>query len=629
MTITTTTDRAASRFIEISMEKAAKLYESGFSDQSIALYSDILCMYPDNHEVRFNLARVYRNSGRDEEAISLLRNIPQQSCFYPDALFQCGMILVSRRDFTGGVDCFTRILELNDNQIESHNNLALCLMELSRLEEAYRHFSRAIELAPGKAETFNNLGNLFARCWRLGESREQYQRAIALKPDYAEAYNNLGRIANFEGRLADAVELYRTALKLRPSYRAAADNLLFALNYADTYSPEQVRDEHLRLAYVYNGYGAANTSPLLRQRRQDNKIRVGYVSADFKSHSVGFFIEPVLNSHNKDDFNIFCYDQAAVPDATTARLMKSGWAWRTVYGLTDSEMADQVRADAIDILVDLSGHSDGNRMGVFAQRPAPVQVTWLGYPNTTGLMQIDYRFTDELADPPGMTDHLYSESLVRLPRSFLCYGPPASAPEVALLPGGPLTFCCFNNFPKISETVLRLWARILHAVPDSKLLLKSGPLGDPEVRSRLAGRFADLGIEQSRLVLVGFALSREEHLRRYGACHVALDTYPYNGTTTTCEALWMGVPVVTMAGPTHASRVGVSLLENAGLPELIAQNTDQYVNVAVTLANAPERLLNYRHSLREQLSRSQLMDATAFTAGLEQAYRRMFDRQRV
>ncbi len=603
------------------MEKAAKLYEEGYSDQAIALYSDILSMYPDNYELRFKLARVYRNSGWTEEAVSLLRNMPQQSHFYADALFELGMILVNRRDFTGGAECFARLLELNDRHIESHNNLALCLLELSRLEEAYRHFSRAIELAPGNAETYNNIGNLFARCWRLAESGEQYQRAIALKPDYAEAYNNLGRIADFEGRLADAVELYRTALKLRPSYRAAADNLLFALNYSDTYSPVQVRDEHLRLAYVYDGPAVDLTS--LRQQRQDNKIRVGYVSADFKSHSVGFFIEPVLNRHNRDEFEIFCYDQATVPDATTCRMMKSGWTWRAVYGLTDSEMAAQIRADAIDVLVDLSGHSDGNRLGVFAQRPAPVQVTWLGYPNTTGLKQIGFRLTDELADPPGMTDHLYAESLVRLPRSFLCYNPPESAPEVALLPGEPFTFCCFNNYPKISDTVLRLWVRILQAVPDARLLLKSGPLGDPGVRSRLTGRFADLGIDPSRLVLDGFALCREEHLQRYGACHIALDTYPYNGTTTTCEALWMGVPVVTLAGPTHASRVGVSILNNAGLPELVALDFDQYVEIAVTLANAPARLLTYRQSLREQLFNSQLMDATAFTAGLEQAYRRV------
>lgn len=624
MTASTTTEMATKRFIAISTEKALRLYTSGYTGQAIELYKDILALFPENYEIMFTLGKLYRNTGRPEEAMPLLRSIPQQSPFYVDALFVVGMILVNGRDFAGGAACFTRIVELDDAHAESHNNLALCLLELGSHEDAYRHFNRAIQLAPDKAETYNNLGNFFVRYWKLAEARKQYQYAIALKADYAGAYSNLGRVAHYEGKLTDAVALYRKALDFRPTFRTAADNLLFILNNSNEYTPEQISDEHIRLAYLYNGPTDVYTFP--SQHRHFGKIRVGYVSADFKNHSVGFFIEPVLHNHDKDSFDVFCYDQAMIPDDATNRMKKIGWTWRTVYGLSDSEMADQIHTDAIDILVDLSGHSEGNRLGVFALRPAPIQVTWLGYPNTTGLKQIDFRLTDELADPPGMTDHLYSERLVRLPRSFLCYAPPASAPDIAILPDEPLIFCCFNNYPKITDTVLKLWARILNAVPGSKLSLKSGPLGDPGVRNSLTERLATLGIGASRVTLAGFAVKREEHLQRYGACHIALDTYPYNGTTTTCEALWMGVPVVTLAGNTHASRVGVSILKNAGLSELIALNPDQYVAIATDLARTPARLQKYRDSLREQFSHSPLMDARTFTADLEQAYRRMLDR---
>lgn len=616
-------DSAAKRFIDISTEKAINLYEAGYVDNAIALCGEILSVFPDYDKVKLLLANIYRNAGRAEDAVLLLCKIPEQSLFHKDALFAIGMILVNRRDFAGGVEYFTRLLKLNDKHIESHNNLGLCLMELSRYEDAHRHFNRAIELAPDNAEAYNNLGNLFVRCWRLTEASDQYRRAIALKADYAGAYSNLGRIASYEGRLGDALDLFRKALQAQPGFRTAADNLLFVLNNSDKHTPEQIRDEHVCLADIY-GHAVTDFSPR-QQKTQGNKIRLGYVSADFRSHSVGFFIEPVLQNHSRDHFEVYCYDQAPVPDDATGRIKQLGWAWRTVYGCSDRDVADQIRSDAIDVLVDLSGHSDGNRLGVFALKPAPVQVTWLGYPNTTGLKQVDFRLTDELADPSGMTDHLYVERLVRLARTFLCYAPPVSAPEVAPLPEGAVVFCCFNNNPKISDTVLGLWARILRAIPGSKLFLKSGPLGDSGVRIRMINRFADLKIDASCLLLSGFTANREEHLQLYGRCHIALDTYPYHGTTTTCEALWMGLPVVTLAGASHAARVGVSILKNAGLSELIAPDADQYVKIAVSLAQSPDRLRNYRRSLRERLLASPLMDAGSFTADLERVYRGLLE----
>jgi len=610
------------RFINISIEKVIKLHEDGHTDQAIAQFADILSIYPDNDEVVYKLARLYQCAGRNEEAITLLRSITKQSPYYTDALFMLGMMLGDKRDFAGGADCLTRLLELDDSRIECYNKLSCFMMELNRPEDAQSYLLKSIQLAPDHADTYNYLGNLYLRYWRLAEAGEQYRMVLELRPDYASAYNNLAWIATLEGRIADAVSLYGFALKLQPDFRIAADNLLFTLNYSDTYPPEQVRDEHLRLAEMC--YGPVE-GYVVRQYRPGGKIRVGYVSPDLKAHSVGFFFEPVLRNHNKELFEIYCYDLVSVPDETTRRMMNYGWEWRMVYGLSDSELAEQIRADEIDILVDLAGHTKGNRLGVFAQQPAPVQVTWLGYPNTTGLKQIDFRLTDELADPTGMTDHLYAERLLRLPRSFLCYAPPAIVPEVALLREGAIVFCSFNNNPKISETILRLWARVLHALPDSQLCLKNGSLTDVGVRNQLIDRFSAYGIDPSRLILSTFSDSREGHLQRYGACHIALDTYPYNGTTTTCEALLMGVPVVSLAGRTHASRVGMSILTNAGLPELIALNADQYVDIAVSLANNRARIQEYRNSLREQLICSSMTDASSFTADLEHAYQRMIE----
>lgn len=626
MTNTINNEAAIKRFIDTTTEKAMLLHASGYTDQAIALFTDLLSLSAGNDEVILKLARLHVVAGHIDEAQCLLRGITERSLFFPDALFMLGMILADKRCFAESAACFRSVLKMDDRHVEAHNNLALCLVQLKQPEEALIHYNKAIALAPDRAEAYNNLGNLLVSYWKLGEAAVFYRRAIEIKQDYAGAYSNLGRIANYEGRIDDAIALFMKALEIQPDFRIAADNLLFILNNSDTHTPEQVSKEHFRLSSIYPV--STETPPKVNNCRK-GKTRVGYVSPDFKSHSVGFFIEPVLSSHSRDGFEIFCYDQVAVPDETTERIKNLGWTWRPVFGQSDRKVADMVRADGIDILVDLSGHSDGNRLGVFALRPAPIQVTWLGYPNTTGLKQIDFRLTDGLADPPGMTDHLYSERLVRLPRSFLCYAPPLSAPEVAPLPAGtPFIFCCFNNYPKVSDTVLNLWARVLRAVPGSKLSLKSGQLGDSGVTARLTERFTALGIDPSRLILAGFEASREGHLQRYGTCHVALDTYPYSGTTTTCEALWMGVPVVTLAGATHATRVGVSILENVGLSELIALNADQYVDIAVALAKNPAHLQEYRSSMRTRLRNSQLLDADAFTDDLERAYRWMLDQPR-
>jgi predicted O-linked N-acetylglucosamine transferase (SPINDLY family) len=353
-------------------------------------------------------------------------------------------------------------------------------------------------------------------------------------------------------------------------------------------------------------------------------LRVGYVSADFRQHSVAFFIEPVIEAHDRRGFEVICYSNVAWPDAVTMRMRKLADQWRDIARRCDEDVAEQIRRDGVDILVDLAGHTDGNRLLVFARKPAPVQVTYLGYPDTTGLRTMDYRLTDAYADPPGETEPYHSEELVRLARCFLCYRPATESPEVGELPAlaaGTVTFGSFNSFAKVTEEVMGAWSRILLAVPESRLVLKAKGLGQAEARERAGEVFERHGIAPQRVEMTGQSESFVEHLRAYQCVDIALDTFPYNGTTTTCEALWMGVPVITLAGRSHVWRVGMSLLSNAGLPELIAATLDDYVAAAARLAGDVDGLRQMRRGLRQRLGASALTDAAGFTRRLEEAYR--------
>lgn len=616
-------NKALERFLEFSTEKARLLLEAGLIDQAISIFEDILSVCPENSEAVCRLSRLYFAVSKVDQAESILRQFIQTNRCDIEALYNLGGVLNSRGDFAGATECYVRVVGLDPGRSDAHNAMGVSLIALGRPEDAERHLLESIRLSPQFVAAYNNLGNLYSLYWRLEEANNLYRKAIAQNPDYVEAFNNLGSNYNLEGNCTEAIKLYENVLEINPDDRAAASNMLFAFNGSDAYDPEYVSAAHKRIgAAFYPWWPCAQP---LRSARDDNRIRVGYVSPDFKAHSVGFFIESVLCCHDRSHFDIFCYDNANVTDSTTDRMKEMGVIWRRIYGQPDSNVVGQIRADAIDILVDLAGHTSGNRLDVFAQKPAPVQVTWLGYPNTTGLQQMDFRLVDDLTDPLGLTDRLCSERLIRLPRTFLCYAPPVSSPEVLPLPQGPVVFCCFNNLSKFSNSILNVWARLLHAVPDARLSLKNGPLGDAGVRSRLMEQFALRGVGSERLIISGFTTNREDHLQRYGECHIALDTFPYCGTTTTCEALWMGVPVISLAGNTHVSRVGASLLANAGLSELVAGNSDEYVNIAAALAQNPERLQSYRRLLRSKVSCSPLMDAQTFTANLERVYQMMME----
>jgi len=356
------------------------------------------------------------------------------------------------------------------------------------------------------------------------------------------------------------------------------------------------------------------------------RLKIGYVSSDFRDHSVMRFFQSVVTSHDRDRVEVICYSNVRRPDQTTHRIRDHADMWRDIVGVGDEQAKEIVVKDRIDILVDLVGHTGDHRLLLFGRRPAPVQVTYLGYPNTTGLSTIDYRITDGDADPVGMTESHHTETLIRLPDSFLCYSPPFDIPQRPLHRGRETTFGSFNNLAKITSEMLELWGRIVCSVPNSKLVIKSVGLSCARVRERFYRNLADRGVHPSRVALLPYDPSSREHLLTYHKIDIALDTFPYHGTTTTCEALWMGVPVVSLAGHAHVSRVGVSLLRRAGLTPLIATTMDEYFERAVALAGDHEQWKAFSSNIRERLRLSPLANPSRFVQDLEDAFALMWFR---
>jgi predicted O-linked N-acetylglucosamine transferase (SPINDLY family) len=524
-------------------------------------------------------------------------------------------------------ECYRKAISLDPRLADAHYNLGNAHRQLAEVDRAIECISHALTLEGGRADWRCNLGDLLVRKLRLDEALASYEAALKIDAADARAYDGRARALQLLGRAQEADADFRTALKLQPDRPDLHSDWLLSLHYWR--GGESLLEEHLAWAKRHARGVGRQTARAPHERRPLRRMNIGYLSADFKQHSVSSFFEPLLAAHDKSRFKVFCYSAVAFPDAVTQRIAEASEEWRDISRLGDDWVADRLRADRIDILVDLGGHTGDARPLLFARKLAPVQVTWLGYPNTSGLAAIDYRLTDGIADPQGATERFHVEKLVRLERSFLCYGPPPGAPEVGELPlarAGHATFGCFNNLAKVGPSMIALWARLLKALPDAHLKLKSFGLAAESARHSIREQFTALGIAAERLELSGPAESSQDHLAQYHAVDIALDVFPYNGAATTCEALWMGVPVVTLAGQTHVSRVGASLLNAAGFADLVASSEEEYVAKAVDLAGDSERLRVLRQSMRERLRASSLLDAGGFAAALEQAYGEMWDR---
>ncbi|MBJ6801185.1 O-linked N-acetylglucosamine transferase family protein [Geomonas propionica] len=497
------------------------------------------------------------------------------------------------------------------------NNLGLALSALGRGEEAQASFKEAIRLDPDYPEPHSNLAILYERFGNGAAAIDSLRQALRLRPDYPEAHHNLANALKSQGRHEEAVAHYREALRLKPDYLEAQSSLLFALLYGTQTAEETIFAEHA-------AFGATQrraVKPHANVPDPDRVLTIGYVSADFREHAVARFITPVLSHHERSRFRVICYSNVDVPDGKSEALAQLCDRFVNIAGLRDDQAEEHVREDGVDILVDLSGHSAGNSLTLFARKPAPVQVTWIGYPFSTGLDSIDYRISDAICDPPGETERFHSEELIRLPGTFSCFAPPEEAPPIVPLPclaSGAITFGSFNNPAKITGETLAMWADVLRAVPGSRLLLKGYSLACPQGRQRFLDAFAAAGIAPERLELIGNIPSYQDHLALYAKVDIALDTFPYHGTTTTCEALWMGVPVVTLAGSSHRSRVGASLLHSVGLDGLVAHDGRSFVQLAHALALDRHRLQGLRETLRATMAAATLTDGAGFTKGLEQ-----------
>lgn len=575
------------------------------------------------------LAEVLESLGRDLEALDALNHAIAQREGFEGALMNSAVLLQKLGRLGEAVDRYRRVIALAPDAAVMHNNLGHVLRSLGRPAEAEVHCLRAAELGPDIPEAHFNLGTTLQALGRAAEAETSLRRAIALRPGYLEALTSLGNALCDQGRVSEAEAAYRGALALDAGDRHARDNLLLSLNYTAGHSRGEVFGEHLAWAARHAAVPEGGIASHPNSREPGRRLRIGYVSGDFRRHSVAYFIEPVFAHHDRNGFEVYCYSNVALPDRTTERLLGLSDHARSVFGASDEEAARAIRADHIDILVDLAGHTAGHRLGLFALKPAPVQATYIGYPNTTGLAAVDWRITDNFADPPGDGEAFHSERLARLPGTFLCFQPPAEAPDVQPAPSeacGFVTFGSFNVLPKVTPEVIRAWSAILHGVPHSRLVLKALGLGDAGSRARMHAAFEGQGIGADRVTLLPMESALRDHLARYHDMDIALDPFPFNGTTTTFEALWMGVPVIALRGDRHSARVGASILANAGLAGLVAGSIDEYVSLAVRLASNAERLRELRRTIRDRVAASPLRDAPGFTRTLENAYRDMWAR---
>ncbi len=601
--------------------------DQGRLDEAVLNYQKALQVNPDYAETYNNMGNAFKDQGRLEEAIFNYQKALQLNPDLIGVYHNIGAAFKDQGRLEEAIFNYQKTLQLNPDSAETYYNLGVALNEQGRIDEAISNYQKALQLNPNYADAYNNLGIVFYVQGRLSEAIACYRKAVQLKPDFAVAYNNVADAFKDQGRLSEAISCYQKALQLKPDFSVAHSNLLFSLHYHDSTDPVELFLQHQQWAARHASPLATTIQPHLNDRSTDRTLRVGYVSPDFSMHPVAHFIEPVIASHDRTAFEIFCYSDVACPDPVTDHLKSLAGCWRDIYGMSDEQVVDLIRNDQIDILVDLAGHTAYNRMLLFARKPAPVQVAYLGYPNSTGLTTMDYRITDSWADPLGQTDHLYTEELARLPHGFLCYKPPDNCPETAKLPAlktRQITFGSFNNLAKVTPEVIALWSAILAAVPQAQMIMKSKALADKNTRQRIQEMFVKNSVRAAQINLIGFVPSFAEHLALYNSVDIGLDTFPYNGATTTCEALWMGVPVIVLAGGRHVSRLGVSLLSRVGLKSLIAGKSEEYMEKAVQLAGDLKQLQELRTNLRDMMLNSTLTDASGFTHSLEEAFQKMW-----
>jgi predicted O-linked N-acetylglucosamine transferase (SPINDLY family) len=612
---------------EAHFKLGVALQEQGLIEEAEACYRRALEIAPDFEEAHNNLGTIKKNLGEFEVAVACYRRALEIRPGFAEVLNNLGTALRALGRLDEAAESYRRAIESNPGLAEAHCSYGSLLQLFGRHQQAESCYRRALELNPGLADAHNNLGIVLTLSGKLDEAMASYRRAIGIRPYYAEAHMNLGTTLKDAGHIEGALSSIQRALEINPDYAMAYDNLLFIHNYLG----DQPASRLLADARRYGKVVARSAQPYTiwpNPPEYDRCLRVGLVSGDLCNHPVGYFLVGVLEAltlqaGNRIEF--FGYANRPSDDETGGRIRACCRGWHSVIGLSDESLAKRVREDGIDILIDLSGHTAHGRLSMFAWKPAPVQVSWLGYFATTGVAEMDYF----VADPwtlPASEEAYFTERVWRLPETRLCFTPPAGELEVGSLPvlaNGYVTFGCFNNLTKMNDAVVDLWARVLNSVPGSRLFLKSQQIRESSVRRSVVDRFGARGIDASRMILEEY-VPRANYLAAYQRVDIGLDPFPYPGGTTTVEALWMGVPVLTLAGERFLSRQGVGLLMNAGLPEWVASGPDDYVARAVSHASDLQRLAALRNGLRQQVLASPIFDAKRFAMHFENALRSMW-----
>jgi protein O-GlcNAc transferase len=592
----------------------------GRLEEAATSFQQAIQLRPQYPEALNNLATVLRQQGKTEEALPILHQAILARPQFPEALFNFGNALHSLRRYRHAATAFQRVIALLPSSAEAWGNYSTALLAMDQVDEAIAAARKAVEFKPDDAMAYYNLGVMLKRANRREEAEDAYRRCVALDPGFGVAFGDLAICVADLGRIEEAMGLYRKAMTLTDA-SWVAESFTYMLYFHPGETSESILREHRKWNDRY-------VKPVRVRPRFENirdasrRLRIGYVSAFFYSHCQSYFKIPLLANHDHSNCEIFCYSNSTHEDEVTRELRRGADVWRDVAHQDDAKLAQLIRDDRIDVLIDCSMHMLGHRLFTFAQRAAPVQACWLAYPGTSGLAEMDYRISDPYLDPPG-SDPMSTEKTIRLPNSFWCYDPLAVEPSVNELPAlsrGYLTFGCLNNFLKVNGLTLEVWSKVLRALPTSRLLLLTEP---GKARNRVREKLEALGVEHDRIEFVD-RMSRAEYLRCYNRFDVSIDTFPYNGHTTTLDSLWMGVPPLTAPGGTTVSRGSLSIISNLGLADLAAKNLESLPQRAIEIASDVPRLAALRASLRERMRHSPLMDGPRFARDMESAYRQMW-----
>jgi len=600
-------------------------HQQGQSQSAMARIQKAVELRPRDVVFRFNLANMYLDLKLFDQAIASYRKALQLQPGVLDILLGLRLALLAQNRDEEAIAIHRQILAIEPNRANIQFDLANLLRDQGQLGEAILVFKKSIALNPLFTAAYINLANALSALGRVDEAIENIRMAIKVEPDHVGSYANLAIALCAQGNIDEAIPTYRKALALNAFADAATySGMLFAMQYQSTCSAEDLFLEHQNFAAQYEAPLKPHWQPHNNPRDPKRRLKVGYVSGDFRQHPVAYFIEPILACHQRALFEVYGYSNCPAQDDYTARISANMDHWCACHDMNDDQLAQRIRADGIDILVDLSGHTAFNRLTVFARKPAPVQVTWVGYPGTTGLTAIDYRLSDPWQDPPGVSERYHSETVVRLP-SGMAFAPDAEAPPVNDLPAlhsAQFVLACLNNLSKVNDAVLALWSRILHALPQARLML--GNVIDDHIRQRLLGRFSQNQIGPERLILQP-RVPMAEYLALHNQIDLALDPFPYNGGTTTMHSLWMGVPVVTLAGDHAVSRLCAAHLSRVDLTQFIAHTEDEYLQCVLHAAQNLPKLNRVRQSLRQRMNEADCDPAT-ITHHLEAAYRDMWQK---